>query len=130
MNDISYGIGLIIGYLIPIMIVAFIASGILKMTVDKFNGITLKYSKALLLIFIAYLISFVIGGNLGEAINLVGFTRILLICFIYSVSISVILYFFLEISGEKLGRKELVIHTSLQTLTVFAIVTSLLIIVS
>jgi hypothetical protein len=130
MTDISYAIGLIIGYLIPILIVALIASFVLRMFLEKVNGVKIRYFKAFLPIFIAYLISFVIGGNLGEIMGVKGFSRVLLICLFYLSSIAIIFYFFLELNGKKLMRKDLVIHSSIQTLTVFVILTLLLIIVS
>lgn len=111
MTDISYRIGLIIGSLIPILIVALIAPVVLRMSLEKINGAKIRYSKAFLPIFIAYLISFVIGGNLGEVIGVKGFSRVLLICLFYLNSIAIIFYFFLELNGKKLMRKDLVIHS-------------------
>lgn len=130
MTDISYGIGLIIGYLIPILIVALLASGVLRMTLEKVNSTKIRYSKVFFLIFIAYLISFVIGENLGEALSWVSFGRLLLICFLYLITAATIFYFFIEIEGEKLCRKDLAIHTLIQTFAVFIILSFILILVS
>ncbi len=130
MKEISYYIGLIIGNLIPIVIVSLIASAILKLSIEKINREKIKYSKAFYLIFISYLISFFAGAYIGEIFNWVGFSRIILICFLFSISTSTILYNFIEVNGAKFEVKEIVVHTSLQTLTVFIIVTLIFISVS